>query len=288
MRLGPIRRAWIGLTLAAVVAVAAPAAAWGDGSDNRDDPEITRDPSLSGSAAVGSRLDASEATWTGRDVRVYWRWLRCDDASSLESCAMIRGAESTSYTVTAADLGKRLRVLLWVSRGDDYDYAVSPATAPVAAPPPPPPVVAPPVVTPPLASPPPVVLETPALPAPPAEATPPKRMRPAPLIRVRGWLTLRGARITLLTVRAPRRARISVSCAGEGCPRVAPAQAAKLTRLGTYEAIYRAGARIVIRVTRPGFVGKHTTIRIRRGKPPRRWDRCLYPGTNGPTKCQAG
>jgi hypothetical protein len=41
----------------------------------------------------------------------------------------------------------------------------------------------------------------------------------------------------------------------------------------------------VISVTRPGFIGKHTLIRIRRGKPPVRVDRCLYPGTKRPTAC---
>ena len=113
-------------------------------------------------------------------------------------------------------------------------------------------------------------------------------MRPEPLVRIRGWLTERGARITLLTVRAPRGAKIAVSCSGIGCPRVAPAKAAKRTRLRDYEGMFRAGARLVIRVTRPGFVGKHTSIRIRRDKPPLRRDRCLYPGSEEPTACSAG
>jgi hypothetical protein len=128
-----------------------------------------------------------------------------------------------------------------------------------------------------------VTVELPSTPA----ITAPKAMRPAPLVRVRGWLTNRGARITLLTVRAPRGAKISVRCSGRGCPRSAPAQATALTRLRGYERRLRAGARLVIRVTRAGYVGKHTLIRIRRGKAPLRRDRCLYPGSEKPASCSA-
>ena len=43
----------------------------------------------------------------------------------------------------------------------------------------------------------------------------------------------------------------------------------------------------MIRVTRPGYIGKHTTIRIRRGKQPLRRDLCLYPGNPEPATCPA-
>jgi hypothetical protein len=107
------------------------------------------------------------------------------------------------------------------------------------------------------------------------------------VIRIRGWLTGSGARITLLTVRAPKGARISVSCSGPTCPRRASAQSAKITRLNAFEGRLRAGTRLVIRVTRPGFIGKHTSIAVRRGKAPTRRDRCLYPGKKGPAACPA-
>jgi len=34
---------------------------------------------------------------------------------------------------------------------------------------------------------------------------------------------------------------------------------------------------IRIYVTKTGMIGKYTSIRVRRGKPPRRADRCLLP-----------
>jgi hypothetical protein len=297
MKLGPIRRAWIVLTVAALASAAAPAAA----SAQSGEPRITRQPSLTGSAYVGYRLSAGGATWSGRPtITVYWAWLRCG-SDSLWSCEVIDGANASSYTITTADRGKRLRAVIVLTNRDGRAYGWTNATSAVTnAPPPPTPTpvptpVAPPVPTPvPLPSPPvvtappaPVIPEPPVAPTPQAVA-PPKMMRPAPLVRVRGYLTVRGARLTLLTVRAPKGARISVSCKGIGCPRVAPAKAAKLTRLRNYEGMFRAGTRIVVRVTRRGFVGKHTLIRIRRGKPPLRFDSCLYPGVKGPTPCQTG
>ena len=280
MKVGPIRRAWIGLAMAALASFATPAVA------SADDPEITRAPWLSGSALVGGRLDAVGASWRGwPSASANWFWLRCD-TDSLQSCRLVDGARAPSYTVTPTDLGKRLRAVLWVSNGDGSDYAWTSSSAVVTSPPPPPPVT-PPVTTPPPAPP---VASPPVTPAPVIEpaAVVLKQMRPAPLVRIRGWLTERGARITLLTVRAPKGARISVGCTGVGCPRNAPAQAAEITRLRAYEGMLRAGARLVIRVTRPGFIGKHTVIRIRRGKQPLRRDRCLVPGDSRPKACAAG
>jgi hypothetical protein len=266
----------IGLAMAALALSMTPAVA------SADDPYITRDPALSGSSLVGGRLNAVGATWRGwPSVSVGWAWLRCD-SDSLWSCKVIDGARTTSYTVSSADLGKRLRALLWISNRDGQDYAVTPSSAVVAMPPPP--VVTPAPVPVPQPAPPPPVVATPVLPPVTPEVTTPKLMRPEPVVRVRGWLTLRGARITLLTVRAPRAARIAVSCSGIGCPRVA--KSAKRTRLRKYEGMYRAGARIVIRVTRPGFIGKHTLIRIRHRKAPVRFDRCLYPGSGAPKACR--
>ena len=94
--------------------------------------------------------------------------------------------------------------------------------------------------------------------------------------------------IQALTVRGPRALSISVRCHGRGLP--APPvshDAAKVTRLKAFEGFLPAGVRLEIRVTRPGFVGKHTLIRIRGGKAPIRRDRCLYPGSGRPRACPA-
>lgn len=112
-------------------------------------------------------------------------------------------------------------------------------------------------------------------------------MDPAPVVRIRGRLTRSGARITLLTVRAPRGARIGLRCIGDGCPARRWAGTASLTRIARFQAALPAGTRLVISVTKAGRIGKHTTIVIRRGQAPLRRDRCLMPGSRKPVRCAA-
>ena len=112
-------------------------------------------------------------------------------------------------------------------------------------------------------------------------------MRPAPLVRIRGRLTRSGARITLLTVSAPRGARITVRCLGRGCPAQRIARTASVTRLVRFERALPGGTRLIVTVTKRGRIGKHTTIAIRRGEAPTRRDRCLMPGARKPVACPA-
>ena len=44
---------------------------------------------------------------------------------------------------------------------------------------------------------------------------------------------------------------------------------------------------IKIFVTKAGTIGKYTSIKIRGGKPPKRVDRCLMPGSTKPAQCQS-
>jgi hypothetical protein len=112
-------------------------------------------------------------------------------------------------------------------------------------------------------------------------------MHPFPVVRIRGWLSQAGAMIAALTVRGPRGLSVSVRCHGRGCPRRNLARATNVRRLNAFHGFLPAGVRIEVRVTRAGFVGKHTLIRIRRGKAPVRRDRCLYPGSGRPRACPA-
>jgi hypothetical protein len=110
-------------------------------------------------------------------------------------------------------------------------------------------------------------------------------LRPFPVVRIRGFLARGGARVTLLTVRAPRRATITVRCRGRGCPRLPLARSTRLVHLRRYERLLRAGVQLEISVTRPGYVGKHTVLRMRRGKAPLRRDLCIFPGARQPRSC---
>ncbi len=274
-------------------------------------PQITEGPRVAGTPQVGQTLRAEGAKWKGKpEPTASWLWIRCDGAALDEdSCRAIGGATATTYTAIAADQGKRLRVMLVLRNKDGSAWAISGPTGTVAAAPAPTPSPSPspsptpapdpaptpppepepdpePVVTPgPAAAP-----ATPAAPAPAGEvldraAAAPRRMRPAPVVRIRGRLTRSGARITLLTVRAPRGARITLRCIGRGCPSRRWARSATLTRVARFQRALPAGTKLVITVTKPGRIGKHTTIVIRNRKAPRRRDRCLLPGARRPIAC---
>jgi hypothetical protein len=103
-------------------------------------------------------------------------------------------------------------------------------------------------------------------------------------------LTATGARVTLFSVRAPLGARILVRCWGSGCPRRAwrRTATASRTRLRPFERDLRAGVWLRVRITKRGYIGKQTVIRIRQGKVPLRTDGCVYPGHRKAQACPHG
>ena len=132
----------------------------------------------------------------------------------------------------------------------------------------------------------PVAFELAPAPARPA-AVSPRFMHPFPVVRIKGRIGAEGASVTLLTVRAPKGARIVIECRGKGCPARRLASTAALQRFRAFERPLRAGVRLTIVVSMPGFVGKWTEIEIRRNAAPRRTDRCVLPGARTPERCPA-
>jgi PKD repeat protein len=110
---------------------------------------------------------------------------------------------------------------------------------------------------------------------------------PFPVVRLSGRVLPHGARVRLLAVRAPRGTRVRVRCGGKGCPvRAARATSAGATlRFRRFERRLPAGVRLEIFVRRPQVIGKYTRFLIRAGAPPRRTDRCLFPGIERPRAC---
>jgi hypothetical protein len=278
----------ISTAVAVFIGLLAPAAA---GAATK--PTFTDGPAVAGIPRESEVLTAT-AAWTGDPApKASWRWLRCQMLDSTK-CKEIAGAQSQTYRVVAADVGLRLRVRMKLENSAGKIEARSDPTSPVEPAPPPAPVPQPqptpvPEPTPPSA-PPGVAFDPPANPiiAPPVagEAQPPL-LRPFPIVRIRGWLTRTGARVTLLTVRGPRGARIATRCRGRSCPVRHLARTASSTRLRELQRRLRAGTRLDITVTKAGYIGKWTTIVIRQGRPPRRADRCVYPGARRPAPCPA-
>ena len=278
------RRQWVfALALAGASLLPAPRTALADDAK----PKITEGPAIAGPAQVGQTLTA-HASWTGSPQPLtVWTWARC--ARPNGSCSAIKGATSDSYEPTAADVGRFLRVVLVVINTAGAAEAHSAPTAAVLAAPVPAPAPTPAPAPPPKPDPapsPPFELP-PATPPPVAGAPAPRLLSPFPVIRIKGWVTARGARITLLSVRAPRGSRIAVACRGAGCPVPKLARPAGVKRLRRFERELPAGTRLELSVTKPGAIGKWTVIVIRRGSPPRRTDGCLDSDTNRHVRCPA-
>ena len=71
--------------------------------------DARQEPSISGSAREGQRLDADHGDWSGTgDIDYDYQWLRCN--SDGDSCSAIGGANDDHYTLGSADVGNRLRV----------------------------------------------------------------------------------------------------------------------------------------------------------------------------------
>lgn len=116
----------------------------------------------------------------------------------------------------------------------------------------------------------------------------PPLMSPFPVVRIVGGLTRRGARIRLLTVRAPASAIISVRCFRRRCRTRSLARGrgfSRPVRFRRFERRFTAGTKIEVRVGRLDAIGKYTRFRIRRGRRPARRDLCLFPGATSGTPC---
>jgi hypothetical protein len=218
-----------------------------------------------------------------------------------------------AYVPVAADVGFRLMVTASATIDTFTIEVKSSPTAPVVAPPPPPPpapspsptATPTPTPTPGATTPDPTPSPTPgATPAPtfasagtdPVSAVPapaavlvagpvaPRFLRPFPVVRIRGYLAPRGARVTLLKVAAPSGVTVLLRCAGKSCP-MTRWRSRTPGRIRALERFLLAGTRITIRVVRPGYIGKYARITIRAGGPPSRRDACLMPGSTRAVAC---
>ena len=77
-------------------------------------------PVVTGTAAVGGTLSAGTGVWSDGDgdaLTYATQWYRADDANGSNETA-IAGATEASYTLTAADSGKRVRAVVTASDGN--------------------------------------------------------------------------------------------------------------------------------------------------------------------------
>src|SRR5215216_1788349 len=113
-------------------------------------------------------------------------------------------------------------------------------------------------------------------------------LSPFPVVRLAGRLTERGARIRLLSVRAPVCSTVTTRCRGRTCPfrRKTKFAGRKLTRIRAIQGrTLSAGVRFEVLIRKRDRIGKYTRFRLRRARPPVRVDRCLRFGDTRGTPC---
>jgi hypothetical protein len=110
---------------------------------------------------------------------------------------------------------------------------------------------------------------------------------PFPVVRLVGAVVKGGARIRMLSVRAPKGSKVYVNCRGARCParRLVKAVGKAPVRFRSLERFLPAGSVLEILVRRGDQIGKYTSFRIRRNRVPKRSDGCLPPYLSRATKC---
>ncbi len=69
-------------------------------------PANTQAPAITGTAEQGDTLKVSNGTWSNSPMQCSYAWENCNSAGS--SCAAITGATSSSYALSAADIGSTI------------------------------------------------------------------------------------------------------------------------------------------------------------------------------------
>ena len=90
-------------------------------------------PVVNGAAAVGQQLSTTHGIWTNHPTSYAYQWQRCNAAGS--NCTHIGSANSSHYTLVAADAGHEVRSEVRASNGVGHasSYAPSAPTSPVSA-----------------------------------------------------------------------------------------------------------------------------------------------------------
>src|SRR5690606_20931197 len=73
-------------------------------------------PTITGLTEEGQTLTANPGTWTGYPAPTFtYEWLRCDADGN--NCAPITDETGATYTLTADDVGKTVKVVVTASNG---------------------------------------------------------------------------------------------------------------------------------------------------------------------------
>lgn len=98
-------------------------------------PKNTGEPVISGRAEQGRTLSSSRGAWTGTSPISYlYRWVRCGADGGRpdgSDCTSISGAMNSTYRLTGADVGFRMRVRVTATNSDGSETVASNPTGTV-------------------------------------------------------------------------------------------------------------------------------------------------------------
>jgi len=105
-------------------------------------PNNRTEPSIKGTATVGSTLQANRGEWSGQQPITYtYAWQRCNAQG--DNCSEIQGANDTQYEVRDSDSGRTIRVRVTARNDRGQTSAISNPTGVVGGGQTPPPAPAP-------------------------------------------------------------------------------------------------------------------------------------------------
>ena len=89
-------------------------------------------PTIAGTPSQGQTLTASSGAWNGVPAPAFaYQWSDCDQSG--QNCSALQGATSQTYTVTAANIGSTIEVVLTASNSAGTTSASSAPSATVQA-----------------------------------------------------------------------------------------------------------------------------------------------------------
>lgn len=99
------------------------------GAASAEFPTKRSDPSVSGTPQEGQTLSGRTGQWlladglACTDCKFRYTWQRC--AADASGCADVPGRTGFSYTLTAADVGARIRIVEWIFKHDCSEWNYS-------------------------------------------------------------------------------------------------------------------------------------------------------------------
>ena len=107
-------------------------------------------------------------------------------------------------------------------------------------------------------------------------------MKPFPTVRTAGNYNRKRTQLTRVKVTGPLGAKVEGRCTkiARKCHTNMTIPQQRTLRLKRLQRKFKPKTSIRIRVITPGVYGKYVVIKIRKGKPPVRRDRCIKPGTH--------